>query len=140
MPHGKNEVLVTALKKILAASRAGNVDDAYRGYASLFASDEFAGFSPDDQRQTFKLMLQAKPPSPKSDAVVAALKAGLARLEKLAASHENASDYELLGVANAAFGDVPAARAAYETALVLERARDPSSELVRRLEQRVKPS
>jgi hypothetical protein len=85
-------------------------------------------------------MLQAKPPAPKTEAVVTALRAALGRLEKLAASFENAADYELLGVANAAFGDVPAARAAYETGLALERTRDPSSELLRRLEHRLKPS
>jgi hypothetical protein len=133
----KNVELIAALKKIVSLSRSGNVDDAYREYATLFSSPTFADYRPEEQRQALKLMVLAKVPPPKNDVVLDAYRAALTRLEVLANAVGEPADLEMLGATHVMFGDVSAANAAFARALEIERARNPSSELIGRVMTRV---
>lgn len=133
----KNVELIAALKKIVSLSRGGKVDDAYREYAALFSSAAFADYRPEEQRQALKLMVLAKNAPPKSDLVVDAHRAALARLEVLTKTLGEPIDLEMLGAAHAMCDDPKAANEAFARALEIERARNPSSELIASLMSRV---
>lgn len=140
---GSKTSLKATLKRILALAKKGATDDAYRGYATLFASPEFAAFRPEDRRQALKIMVLAKTPPPPSEAVVAAHKAALTRATELVATLDDPADYEILGVTQTFLDDEDSARATFAKALSMERERNPSSELcgnlMRRLSQTSPP-
>jgi len=128
---------VEAVKKIVLVLRSGQTDEGYRQYAELISSASFTEYRPDDQRQALKLLLMAKAPQARSEAVESAYVAALARIQALVDALAEPTDYEMLGVAHLQLGDKKAAGAAFDTALKLERARDPSSELCASLSRRV---
>ena len=95
----KNAELIGALKKIVSLSRTGRIDEAYSEYAALFSSTAFGGYRREEQRQALKLMVLAKNPPPKSEVVVEAHRAALARLEVLTETGAEAIDLEMLNAA-----------------------------------------
>jgi hypothetical protein len=134
----RNEALVASLKKIMTLSKNGRVVDAYHEYATLFASDAFAEYKPDDQRQALKLMVLAKNHPSDKDAVSEAYKAALPRIEHLIEAHgKEPADLELFGVTQLALGETSAAASAFQTALDIERTKNPQSDLIATLMRRV---
>ncbi|HSQ62064.1 MAG TPA: hypothetical protein VLM85_02575 [Polyangiaceae bacterium] len=133
----RNEPFVEAVKRIVLVLRSGRTDEGYRQYAELISSASFTEYRPEDQRQALKLLLMAKAPEARSEAVESAYVAALARIQALVDALAEPTDYEMLGVAHLQLGDKKAAGAAFDTALKLERARDPSSELCASLSRRV---
>ena len=117
--------------------KSGHTDEGYAQYADLLSSEAFVAYRPDEQRQALKLLLLAKAPESRSDAVLRAYKIALARIQTLVDTHADPSDYEMLGVAHVQLEDRAAASAAFEIALKLERARDPESELCANLGRRL---
>jgi hypothetical protein len=134
----RNETLVAALKKIMTLSKNGRGSDAYQEYAQLFASDTFGMYRPDDQRQALKLMVLAKNHPADTDAVSEAFKAALPRIEKLMEDNgKEPADLELFGVTQLQLGETTAAAAAFQTALDMERSKNPQSDLIATLMRRV---
>jgi hypothetical protein len=133
----KNEAFVEAVKKIMLVLKSGRTDDGYAQYADLLSSDAFAAYTPEEQRQALKLLLLAKAPDARSDAVLRAYRSALTRIQALVDAHADPSDYEMLGVAHVQLEDKAAASSAFEIALKLERARDPASELCASLGRRL---
>jgi hypothetical protein len=133
----KNVVLIAALKKIMSLSRSGETDSAYQEYEALFSSTAFADYRPEDQRQALKLMVLAKTPPPTNEIMLDAYRAALARLEALTKALEDPVDLEMLGAVHVVFDDPKAANAAFARALEIERARNPSSDLIGRVMSRV---
>jgi hypothetical protein len=133
---GKNEAFVEAVKKIMLVLKSGRTDEGYAQYADLLSSDGFAEYRADDQRQALKLLLLAKAPD-RTEAVTRAYQIALKRIQALVDSHAEPADYEMLGVAHVQLDDRAAASAAFEIALKLERARNPSSDLVASLGRRI---
>ena len=134
---GKNEAFVDAVKKIVLVLQSGRTDEGYGQYADLLSSTSFAAYPPDDQRQALKLLLMAKAPPSRSDAVLRAYKVALSRIQSLVDSLADPADYEMLGVAHLQLEDKAKASAAFDTALKLERARNPASELSMNLARRL---
>lgn len=134
---GKNESFVEAVKKIMLVLRSGQTDEGYGQYADLLSSDGFAEYRPEDQRQALKLLLLAKAPESRSDAVLRAYRIALKRIQTLVDAHAEPADYEMLGVAHVQLEDRAAAMAAFDIALKLERARNPSSDLCASLGRRI---
>jgi hypothetical protein len=134
----RNEPLRASLKQIALLARSGRTDEAYGRYASLFESAPFADYRPDDQRQALRLMVLAKaPPDDRTEAVLGAYRAAVARLEALIAALKEPADYELLGVAYTVLDDATAAEKAIRAGLELERERNPSSDLCGNLMRRL---
>ncbi len=133
---GKNEAFVEAVKKIMIVLKSGRTDEGYAQYADLLSSDGFAEYRSDDQRQALKLLLLAKAPD-RTDAVTRAYRIALKRIQALVDAHAEPADYEMLGVAHVQLEDRAAASAAFEIALKLERARNPSSDLCASLARRI---
>ena len=134
---GKNEAFVEAVKKIMIVLKSGRTDEGYAQYADLLSSASFAEYRPDEQRQALKLLLLAKAPEGRSDAVMRAYQIALSRIQALVDAHAEPADYEMLGVAHVQLEDRGAASAAFAIALKLERARNPTSELVASLGRRI---
>ena len=125
-----HEVLVTAIKNIVALAKAGKTDDSYTAYAELFASPAFVACSDADQRQALKLMVLSKGiPTFPGEAIVAAHRAAIGPLDALVAAHGEPSDYELLGLCHVRVGNETAARKSFQAGLDIERSRDPQSPL-----------
>jgi hypothetical protein len=124
--EGKNEAFVEAVKKIVLVLKSGRTDEGYAQYAELLSSHAFAEYRPDDQRQALKLLLLAKAPPSRSDAVLRAYKIALTRIQTLVDTLAEPADYEMLGVAHLQLDERSKASAAFDIALKLERARNPS--------------
>lgn len=134
---GRNEELVSVLKTIAGMMRSGQADEAHGEYARLFADPSFDALRPDEQRQVLRLMVIPKVKSAPSESVLEAHRSAMPKLEALAATPGEAVDYELLGVAQVTLGNVDAAREAFASALAMERAKSPGSELVGTLMKRM---
>lgn len=132
-----NEALVKSVKEIAAASKAGNTEGAYQGYGELFASEAFATYRVEDQRQALRLMILAKglpaQPTPAMSAAYVSAATCLARMLPLG----EAADHELLGVCQLMLGDEASASATFRAGLAIERERDPQSKLCGALMKRV---
>ena len=134
----RNEALVASLKKIMTLSKNGRGVDAYHEYATLFASEAFGDYKPEDQRQALKLMVLAKNHPPDKDAVSEAFKAALPRIERLMeVEGKEPADLELFGVTQLALGETTAAASAFQAALDIERSKNPQSDLIATLMRRV---
>jgi hypothetical protein len=132
-----NEALVKSVKEIAAASKAGNTEGAYQGYRDLFASEAFAGYRVEDQRQALRLMILAKGvPAQPSPAMSEAYQSALACLSRMLPLGD-AGDHELLGVCQLMLGDEASANTTFRTGLAIERQRDPQSNLCGSLMKRV---
>ncbi len=134
---GRNEVLASALKKILVLARNGRTDEAYDEYGGLYGSVPFADYRPEDQRQALRLMVLAKSPPPPTDATKAAYRKALERIDVLVAALNEPVDLELLGAAHAYLGNVEAAQDAFKRGLEIERGRNPGSDLCGNLMRRL---
>lgn len=132
----KNVELAKALRLIFNTARSGRTEYAYGKLTELFSSASFADCEPDQQRQALRLMVHARNP-PKQEFVLAANRAALGHLKKLAETFAEPGDYEMLGLTNLRLDDTDAANAAFEKALELERARNAESELTRSLTKRL---
>jgi len=132
----KNTELAKTLRLIFNTARSGRTEYAYGKLAELYSSAAFAEYAPDDQREALRLMVHARNP-PKKEFVLAANRAALVHLKKLAEMLAEPTDYEMLGLTNQRLDDAGAANAAFEKALELERARNAESDLVRSLTKRL---
>jgi hypothetical protein len=125
------------VKKIVLVLKSGRTDEGYAQYADLLSSAGFTEYRPDDQRQALKLLLLAKAPPSRSEAVLRAYRIALTRIQTLVDTLAEPADYEMLGVAHLQLDDKPKASAAFDIALKLERARNPASELSMNLARRI---
>jgi hypothetical protein len=133
----KNAELAKTLRRIFNAARSGRTDYAYGKLSELFSSTAFAEYEPDEQREALRLITHAKDP-PKKDFVLAANRAALGHLERLAETLAEPADYEMLGLTHMRLDDTTAANAAFEKALELESARNNlESELSKSLTKRL---
>jgi hypothetical protein len=133
-----NQELVNSVKNIVALLKSGKSDEAHNAYAVLFASAEFAGYPPADQRQALKLMVLAKSiPTFPSKAIVEAHRKAMAPLKAMIAAHDEPADYELLGLCQVRIDDTASARVTFQRGLDLERARDAQSPLCGQLMKHV---
>jgi len=132
-----NEALVKSVKDIAAASKAGDTEGAYRGYHDLFASDVFASYRVEDQRQALRLMITAKGlPSKPTPAMSEAYAIAVSCLTRMLPLGE-AADHELLGICQVMLGDEASASETFKAGLAIERQRDPQSKLCGTLMKRV---
>jgi hypothetical protein len=131
------EFLVNSVKAIMAQSRAGDVEGSYDGYAKLYAAPEFAANKPEDQRQALKLLILAKRFGSPSPRLVEAHRAAIPALTELVSTHNEAEDYEMLGICHLLIGNDQAASNMFRQGLALERAKNPASDLCGRLMTRV---
>lgn len=133
-----NEVLVAAIKGIVANARAGDLDAAYAGYRELFASDAFRGYEPQDRRQALRLMVHAKGvPDPPTPAMVEAFRVAIGPLSELVEQYREPVDYEMLGMCQVAVGDEGAAGESFRAGLAIERERSLQSDLCGALMKRI---
>lgn len=125
-----NEALVQSVKKIVAQARAGNLEDAYRGYRELFQNPDFLTYRPEDQRQVLRLMILAKGvPSKPTDAMIDAHRDAVPALTELVSIHGDPGDHELLGLCHVMLGNLDSADKIFRAGLKLERERNPQSDL-----------
>jgi hypothetical protein len=125
-----NEALVAAVKNIIGLAKAQKMDEAYAGYAELFTGALFPTLPPAEQRQALKLMIHAKGiPTFPSPPIVKAHLAAMVPLKVLLSAHNEAQDYELIGLCQVRTDDEAGARTSFQKGLDLERARDPQSPL-----------
>jgi hypothetical protein len=125
-----NEALVQTVKKIVAQARAGNLEDAYRGYRELFEDPSFTTYRPEDQRQALRLMILAKGvPSTPTEAMIEAHRSAVPALTELVSIHGDPGDHELLGLCHIALGNFESADKIFRAGLKLERERNPQSDL-----------
>jgi hypothetical protein len=104
----------------------------------LFASADFGTYRVEDQRQALRLMILKKgAPETPTAAMTEAHSAVLGLLTELVSTHNEPSDYELLGVCHVVLGNEESASGIFKAALAIERARDPSSTLCGALMKRV---
>ncbi len=83
-----------------------------------------------EQRQALKLMIHAKGiPTFPTPPIVKAHRAAMVPLKALVAAHNEAQDYELLGLCQVRTDNEKGARVSFQKGLDLERARDPQSPL-----------
>lgn len=124
------EALVQAVKSIVNLMRAGNLDEAYVGYRDLFGSSVFVDCRPEDQRQALRLMIFAKGvPAVPTESMIEAHRAAIAPLTELVSVHHEPSDHELLGICHVVLGNTESADRIFRAGLMLERERNPSSDL-----------
>ena len=125
-----NEALLAAIKNIVALAKAQKMDEAYAGYTELFSGALFPTLPPAEQRQALKLMILSKGiPTFPTPAIAKAHQAAMVPLKALIAAHNDAQDYELLGLCQVRNDDEASARVTFQKGLDLERARDPQSPL-----------
>ena len=132
----KSPELAKTLRLVFNTARSGRTEYAYGKLADLFTSAAFAEHEPDEQRQALRLLAHARNP-PKEEFVLAANRAAVGHLKRLAETLAEPADYEMLGLTNLRLDDTGAANAAFEKALELERARNAESELARSLTKRL---
>lgn len=125
-----NEALVSAVKNILTLFRERREQEGYAAYSDLFSSPIFATFTPQEQRQALKLMINLKiVPSSPSPHLVAAYKVAMAPLKALIDAHDDPHDYELYGICQVIAGDEKGAATSFRAGLTKERERNPQSDL-----------
>ena len=130
--------LVGAIKSIVGSARAGDLNAAYAGYRTLFASPGFAAYEAQDQRQALRLMVHAKGvPNPPTPPMVEAHRAAIATLAKLVTLHGEPADHDMLGLCYVATGDEKTAAEVFRAGLTIERERNAQSDLCGTLMKRV---
>jgi hypothetical protein len=133
-----NEMLVLALKRIMAQARSGNLDEAYLGYRDIFGGTDFAAHRPEDQRQALRLMVLAKnAPRTPTPAMIEAHRAALPALTELVSLYQEPADHEMLGICHLLLGHEQSASAIFRAGLALERERSPGSDLCGELMKRI---
>jgi hypothetical protein len=130
--------LVSAIKRIVATARAGDMDGAYGGYRALFASPGFGACEANDKRQALRLMIHAKGvPDPPTPAMVEAHRAAIPALSQLVKAENDPADLEMLGMCHVATGDEKRAGEIFRAGLAIERERNAQSDLCGALMKRV---
>lgn len=125
-----NEALVSAVKQILSLFREKREEEGFAAYGRLFSSPEFGTFTPQEQRQALKLMINLKvPPLKPAPHMVAAYKEAMKPLKALIAAEQDPGDMELYGIAQIITGDEKGAGDTLRKALQMERERNPQSDL-----------
>jgi hypothetical protein len=128
---------VKSVKAIMAQQRSGDTEGAFDGYGKLFAAPEFGANKPEDQRQALKLLILAKRQGNPSPRLIEAHRAAIPALTELVSTHNEAEDYEMLGLCHLLIGNDQAASNMFRQGLQLERAKNPASDLCGRLMTRV---
>jgi hypothetical protein len=124
------EALIAQVKQIIALAKSGQVDDAYKGYASLFRSPVFRSYPLEEQRQAIKLVANIKiPPSRPTPAQIDAFRAAIEPLSEILGALGEAEDFQWLGICCVVTGDEKRAGELFRTGLKLERERNPQSDL-----------
>ncbi len=124
------EALVAQVKQILALAKAGNVEDAFKGYAALYRSPEFRTYPMEEQRQAIKLVANIKvPPNKPSAAQIDAFRAAIEPLSEVLGALGSPEDFQWLGICCLVTGDEKRAGELFRTGLKLERERNPQSDL-----------
>ncbi len=124
------EALVAQVKQILALAKAGNVEDAFKGYAALYRSAEFRTYPMEEQRTALKLVANIKvPPSRPTPAQIDAFKAAIEPLTEILGALGTPEDFQWLGICCLVTGDEKRAGELFRTGLKLERDRNPQSDL-----------
>ena len=131
------EALKDAFKQIMGQARSGDVEGSYDGYKALFSDPTFMQAKPEDQRPVLKLLILAKRTGQPSQKLVDAHRAAIAPLTELVSTHNEAEDYEMLGLCHLLIGNDQAASNMFRQGLQLERAKNPASDLCGRLMTRV---
>jgi len=131
------EFLVTAVKQIMAQSRGGDVEGSFDAYGKLYGAPEFMANKPEDMRQALKLLILAKRFGNQSQRLIEAHRAAIPALTELVSTHNEAEDYEMLGICHLLIGNDAAASNMFRQGLALERAKNPASDLCGRLMTRV---
>jgi tetratricopeptide (TPR) repeat protein len=136
-PTSTTAPLKEALKLARTATQEGRLDEAFRAYATAFASAAFASSRPDDQRQALKLMFFGKQPEVTNGDVKNAYRVALPILQALVLKDRDPADYELVGMAYVVLDEPEKAMEIFKKALDVERARNPASDLCGNLMRRV---
>jgi hypothetical protein len=136
-PSAGTTELVATLKHIRGIAKDGLIDEAFRQYATLFASSTFSACRAEDQRQALKLMILGKEPPPATDEMRAAYRSALPVLQALIVKHRDPADFELLGMTYVALDEPEKGSEIFKKALDIERARNPASDLCGNLMRRV---
>jgi len=124
------EALVAEVKRIVALAKAGNADDAYKGYATLYRNPQFKTYPPEEQRQAIKMVANIKvPPNKPSASQLDAFKAAIEPLTEILGALGAAEDFQWLGICCLVTGDEKRAGELFRTGLKLERDRNPQSDL-----------
>ena len=131
------EFLVGSVKTIMGQQRGGDQEGAFDGYSKLFAAPEFLANKPEDMRQALKLLILAKRHGTPSAKLIEAHRAAIPALTELVSTHNEAEDYEMLGICHLHIGNDQAASNMFRQGLALERAKNPASDLCGRLMTRV---
>lgn len=133
------EELVSAVKRILAVARTGDLEGAYAGYRDLFLAPWFVAERPEDQRQALRLMVLAKgAPRTPTPIMIEAHRAAVPALTELVSVHQEPGDHEMLGICHVVLGNSDSASSIFRTGLALERARgNGSSDLCGELMKRI---
>jgi hypothetical protein len=125
-----NEALVAAVKQILTLLREKKDVEGFAAYGRLFSSPEFSTFTPQEQRQALKLMVNMKiPPQHPPAHLVDACRIAMKPLKALIDAHDDPHDYELYGICQIVTGDEKGAADSFRKGLTLERSRNPQSDL-----------
>ncbi len=133
-----NAELVTAVKRIAAVARTGDLDQAYNGYRDLFASEAFLTYRPEDQRQALRLMILAKnAPHKPTPTMIEAHRSAVPALTELVSSYQEPADHEMLGICHVILGNEESASRIFRAGLALERERNPTSDLCGELMKRI---
>ena len=124
------EALVAEVKRLVGLAKAGNADDAYKGYAALYRSAQFKTYPMEEQRSALKLVANIKvPPSRPTPAQLDAFKAAIEPLTEILGALGDAQDFQWLGICCLVTGDEKRAGELFRTGLKLERERNPQSDL-----------
>lgn len=124
------EALVAQVKRIVGLAKAGNLDDAYKGYAALFRSPEFRTYPLEEQRQAIKLVANIKvAPSKTTPAQIDAFRAAIEPLTEILGAFGASEDFQWLGICCVVTGDEKRAGELFRTGLKLERDKNPQSDL-----------
>jgi hypothetical protein len=133
-----NEALVGAIKRILALSRGGDLDQVYFGYRDLLADAAFTTYRPEDQRQALRLMILAKnAPRKPTASMIEAHRAAVPTLTELVSVHQEPGDHEMLGICHLILGNEASASIIFRAGLAIERERSPGSDLCGELMKRI---
>lgn len=124
------EALVAAVKSAVSLSRAGNHEEAFVAYGTLYAMATFMDNRPEDQRQALKLLILAKRPGMKvTENLLSAHRAALEPLTELVSRYNEPEDYEMLGACHALLGNESNAAAIFKQGINIERGRNAGSDL-----------
>ncbi len=134
-PKDSTNPLAKAVKRILSLAKEGKSNDAFKGYADLFRDEIFLVAKLDDQRQALRIMIHGKRP-PTTDAVRDAHKSAADALADLVKQHNDAADYEMLGICQTVLEMKDAASATFAAAAAIEAEHNPGSPRLQQLKQR----